>query len=500
MKKVFHKLILSTVAVILTLLGLEAAFRLFDIRGYHAPRRSLWRSALMSPKERLPGVHVQFRPGSKFKLVYDSNPRGYFDEENGILCTVNKWGFRGPDFEMARKENAKRIMVLGDSFTFGEGVRLEDTYVNRLERILNETSEKPVEVLNFGTSAWASRDEANYLEQVGVKFKPDLILIGYVLNDGEHDAGLHVWNNFRKEYDAQAYQTSYLLSFVYATAKRLINGRRYVAEMADSIVSKPERAKWETSFSYLSKVKKIADLKGARFAVVIFPFMYELNDGYPFLKIHQMIAEHCRQNGIEVLDLLDAYKGQYFFDLWTHQSDQHPNEKGHKIAASAIAEFIQEKKLLSDTSIPSASSANVPSVFSQRLRLTNPTDYSYVFAYVWNNFQQETYLLDTASKRGKTYDVSWRIAPPTVEYEGPVVKKLSTLRSFSPIQYLAVSVAFSDNPTFDRTKAVYERRYLYTLTDDNKIVAVTPPGEWYTPHIGKSPWIKDDIDAVMTDR
>ena len=82
------------------------------------------------------------------------------------------------------------------------------------------------------------------------------------------------------------------------------------------------------------------------YAVVIFPFLYELNNTYPFRPLHQMIHQFCSENQIAVLDLFDAYEGMSYRDLWVHPSDQHPNERGHEIAAHAIGSFILEKGLL----------------------------------------------------------------------------------------------------------------------------------------------------------
>ena len=108
-----------------------------------------------------------------------------------------------------------------------------------------------------------------------------------------------------------------------------------------------QQDKWDESLAYLLKGKQLADSIDQKYAVVIFPFMYELNEKYPFHAIHQMISDFAADNDIPVLDLFDRFKGESYRDLWVHPSDQHPNEKGHKIAAEAIAEFILRNDLLS---------------------------------------------------------------------------------------------------------------------------------------------------------
>jgi len=48
-------------------------------------------------------------------------------------------------------------------------------------------------------------------------------------------------------------------------------------------------------------------------------------------------------NGIPSLSLLSAFEAENEVDLWISPTDQHPNEKGHAIAAEAIADLLAAK-------------------------------------------------------------------------------------------------------------------------------------------------------------
>ncbi len=74
--------------------------------------------------------------------------------------------------------------------------------------------------------------------------------------------------------------------------------------------------------------------------------MYELNEQHPFRPLQEMLSQYCADNGIVELDLLEAFQGESYMELWVHPSDQHPNERGHRIAADAMAEFILKEDLL----------------------------------------------------------------------------------------------------------------------------------------------------------
>ena len=96
----------------------------------------------------------------------------------------------------------------------------------------------------------------------------------------------------------------------------------------------------------LSRGKTIAERIGTRYAVVLFPFMYHLDESYPFRELHEMVRTASAEANIRFHDLLPAFEGHPYADLWVHPSDQHPNDEGHRIAAEAIAQFVLADGLL----------------------------------------------------------------------------------------------------------------------------------------------------------
>lgn len=325
--------------------------RTFDVRGYYEPRTHPPREAFLSPEERLPGVRLQFRPGAEFRLVYDDRRTARGRAASSVVYRINGVGFRGPDISPERTPGTLRVMMLGDSFTFGEGVADSHLASTRLEAALRAGLKRDVEVMNCGTSAWGTSDEINYLSQTGMRFGPDLVIVVYVLNDADYAGGLDLWNDFRGQYETRALRWSHLASFCYARLARTSLARTYVADTVDRSIA--DRDRWEASFAELSRGQAIARAGNARFLVAIWPFMFELNDRHPFLPVHEMIAGYCRSHSIPVLDLFPAFKGQDDDRLWVHPSDQHPNAEGHRIAAETLASFILGQGLLND--LPPAS-------------------------------------------------------------------------------------------------------------------------------------------------
>ena len=339
------ELTLSICTVIVLLLFLEALFRMFGIRGYYLPKTRIWPEELASRSERLPGVLGQFKPYSTLRVQYESNPRGYFEKDNSITYRLNNYGFRDHDYTQEKPEGVKRIIVLGDSFAFGTGVRPEHTFCNRLEQLLAKAGFS-VEVLNFSTSGWCTRDEIAYLQNMGMKFSPDLILVAYVLNDADYAGGLdaEVWGGFRQVYEKSTLRWTYFLSYAYAKVAQWTFIKSYVADSVTRSIR--ETDKWTASFMELDRGKELADSNEAQFAVIILPFIYDFTPNHPFLPIHRMIEGHCKQSSIPVRDLLPFFMGHDYMQLWVHATDSHPNEIGHKIIAEALADFVLTRQLL----------------------------------------------------------------------------------------------------------------------------------------------------------
>jgi lysophospholipase L1-like esterase len=102
----------------------------------------------------------------------------------GHVVVNNHLAFREREFATPRTPGVFRIMVVGDSLTWGAGLALEERYTNRLEKSLNETQPgKIFEVLNFGLMGGPTTVERNVLSKYKDIVKPDLIVVGFCIND-----------------------------------------------------------------------------------------------------------------------------------------------------------------------------------------------------------------------------------------------------------------------------------------------------------------------------
>lgn len=104
---------------------------------------------------------------------------GYF-ESFGIrtFVTINSKGFRGPEIEYAHDQNPQRILVLGDSYVWGYGVKDDEVFTERLTKAM-----PGVEIVNMGVSGYSTDQELLLYRDEGYKYKADLVMIIVTEND-----------------------------------------------------------------------------------------------------------------------------------------------------------------------------------------------------------------------------------------------------------------------------------------------------------------------------
>lgn len=113
---------------------------------------------------------------------------GYFGKKNieGIWSTPefrikikhNSMGFRDDEHFLNKKNRIKRIIVLGDSFTWGWGIDKNDVFTEKLESKLQNT-----EVINMGIPGSGIAQEYIILKEYALKFNPDIVILGFFLDD-----------------------------------------------------------------------------------------------------------------------------------------------------------------------------------------------------------------------------------------------------------------------------------------------------------------------------
>ena len=284
---------------------------------------------------------------------YDGNTRGYFDEGNVVGHTTNALGFRGNTFLKDKKTNAVRIAFLGDSFTFGEGVKDKDIFSRKIEDYLNETrSDKIYECMNFGVGGYNTSQSLFLLKNLVVDFKPDIVVLGYTLNDIEPKL-FHYDNDSKsvKRWPREAYvpellpnqtppDTALYRLRIARLLWQLVNNRDLSNKTIDYYTTLyKQKNLWEANEKSLLEFIEVCKIHKIKCYITVLPLLYHLEKKYPFSHLHQII-ENTISNGDVYIHMLPTFIGRKAVDLWVHPTDQHPNEIAHALIAERIGKRI----------------------------------------------------------------------------------------------------------------------------------------------------------------
>jgi lysophospholipase L1-like esterase len=116
-------------------------------------------------------------------LIFEPNSKArYKTDEFDYNAEINNLGLRDIEINIDKK-NKFRILCFGDSFTFGWGVKAENSWPKKLEKFLKMKGYKYIEVINCGRGDQYTSGYRKYIEKVVPFLKPDLVLVGVTQGD-----------------------------------------------------------------------------------------------------------------------------------------------------------------------------------------------------------------------------------------------------------------------------------------------------------------------------
>ncbi len=294
------------------------------IKYYKLPEKlpdDVWQGLLHRPSP-IPGLAYELAP----------NHEAYSHE---AFIRTNSFGMRDdePRSTPNNEKSPRRIVIIGDSFTFGFSVPAENTYSSQLGGILDNKNAATFEVLNLGVGGYSTHDEALVLQHKGISWNPDLIVIGYFLNDPEIDPiqPLHAYYS-----EPTWWQHSNLLRLL---AK--LKNHWDVMSLGEGdyyrYLHSPRKRKWQSVVEAFNKIGTISRKHDIPVLLLIFPVATETPwIDYSYRDLHDQIANTAKKSGLYVVDLYDHFSRYAPDKLIVGQTDNHPNTFGHKVAASAI--------------------------------------------------------------------------------------------------------------------------------------------------------------------
>jgi GDSL-like Lipase/Acylhydrolase family len=318
-----NEIALLLVSILASVTMLEAVIRAIDPLGV-----SYFEEVTRYHLDKVPDPVLVYRHAPHLARTYQ-----------GVRVSTNELGFR--DRNLEGKQNGElRIMLLGDSVTFGWGVPVEATFARRLEGHLASRLGRPVTTVNTGVGSYNTVQEHAVLKTYAQSVDPDLVVLVYVENDiVPNDPPFDPWLevSLKAKSPPQAIQVLLGKSWLYRLGHFL--HLRYRSS-STSLASLDRNARGVTgSMHALGEIAAFCRKHGIGFVT----FFYRSTRGPLTRSAADLLSEvraSGREHGFCVVDVGAWWITGDARAVMNSTVDSHPNARGHEILSNEIANFL----------------------------------------------------------------------------------------------------------------------------------------------------------------
>ena len=324
------KVALAIISVFLSLILMEILVRLIkpdDYSSFFTHSSSTW----TKDSANLPEI---IRP-SKF-TGYELIPH----KGEGIF-KVNSLGIMDRERSVEKAKNAFRIMVLGDSVSINQR-----SYVGILENMLNGDNGKyKFEVWNCAVPDYNTIQECSWLKNKGLKFYPDLVILGFCLNDFEVTPILVKEGRKVVIYWPKREVARFINPFLFQHSRLY---RHLIYGLLFNRRCDQQKTLYQLARDSLAQTSNLLAFKNINFFVVVFPYFKNYESYSPWEKWqYASIMKILKELNIGFLDLtVTFHKAGMNMEKVSIEDGIHMNSEGHKLAAEVILKNLFDKKFL----------------------------------------------------------------------------------------------------------------------------------------------------------
>ena len=269
---------------------------------------------------------------------------GYWLGTNRV--ELNSHGLRDDEIPYNKPAGEKRILVLGDSVTFGWGVSQGETFSDRMEYLLNELPGERWQVINSGVNGYNTEQEATYLRIEGMRYSPDFVLLVYVSNDMDpiYDPNETTWRRYPSwpsslpETMDRLRQLSFLFQVtkLFARMEKMDMARAATTDENSSISARngyriTDHPNWQVSRAALVNIAQQCDKAGIPFLVAIYGgFGPEFWAG-------------LQEAGVDIIGLSPAWRDVPQDQAHVSRIDPHPSVVVHEKIAGYLVDALRKQ-------------------------------------------------------------------------------------------------------------------------------------------------------------
>ena len=255
------------------------------------------------------------------------------------VIKINSDGFRDREYSLEKHKDTIRIVALGDSFTFPDGVNVSDGWPKIVESLLNLNSSLNYEVMNLGVPSYDFKEYVDFFKLKGMKYNPDIVIIATICNDiiDEREREEVIESKINKlitsNTDYEEYnrlQTIIALEYDRELWKNLTNNFDYYFN--------------KSAVYALNKLYNLTKDKGSKILIV--------NFCHPIQYLYERTKNEYNFKNFYVVDFLPEFvneaknRGYCKKDLVLDELDTHPNRLSHHIFGELIYKYLLKAGLI----------------------------------------------------------------------------------------------------------------------------------------------------------
>jgi hypothetical protein len=292
------------------------------------------------------------------------------DVDHTVTVRTNSKGWRDREHVTPAPPGTRRIVIVGDSYTFGWGVEDREHFPARLEAL-----DPSLDVVALGASGWNLQQHLKVLVAEGFSYQPDLIVVALVNNDIT-DFGIptgpdQVSRRFVGERPPDSKRSWFYMVDLFrsvAASSRAIGqagirlglwdatDANYLPDDLKPALTKPPpemQVRWTVALDYLGRIVAEAQQRQVPIVVATIPGKSSYDEARVTTSLsrsqygpedfdlpmpYRRIDEWCHARGVRSFNGYEALKGQsglYF------RHDPHLTAQGHEAFARALLGVIR---------------------------------------------------------------------------------------------------------------------------------------------------------------
>lgn len=267
---------------------------------------------------------------------------------DGKRLSSTAQGYRGlTPVTRESRQGRLRVVALGDSFTFGEDVSDDETWVHLLGAL-----HPGLEPVNLGIHAYGHDQMLITLRDEGSSLKPDLVLVGFVHIDLERNRT--AFFDYAKPRFVLRDGALELENVPVPTPDELLAGERWRSKFLDLLsmlharirdrTGREQEARDELGVALMMALRDEAQDLGARPVFIYLPILDEIGASEPSAG-EAFFAETCRRAALECLNLRPAFHRRVEGGQWLRKRG-HWGPTEHRAATEDLLDLLSERGLV----------------------------------------------------------------------------------------------------------------------------------------------------------